>query len=153
MDPDDDVEGEVGPLDTEAMGAVREAFLHVDGLVNGPETGFDSVLDPTVLTVTLEDGVGDADWSRFDVKWYRTGHYNCHHVDENGANFRFDFHPKVGAPDRHFHPPPDADSDDAIASCIEVAEPRLVARAVHAVWRRAYEFGSFDALNTARNPP
>lgn len=38
-------------------------------------------------------------------------------------------------------------------SCIAVEEPRLVARAVLKLWRRAYETESLADLDTAENPP
>lgn len=153
MSVDGDLEGDVGPLDVEAMEQIRNEFLSLDGLVEASETGFDSLLDPTTLTVAVSDGIGDAERCRFDIRWYRSGYYNVHHVDDRDVNYRFDFHPKPDAPDRHFHPPPDAPSDDVEPSCIEVDEPVLVARAIHRLWRRAYESGSLDALNVADNPP
>ena len=38
-------------------------------------------------------------------------------------------------------------------SCIDVTEVSLVARAVHAMWRAAYENNDLDRLNSASNPP
>ncbi|MGQ4556006.1 hypothetical protein [Halobellus sp. GM3] len=126
-------------------------FASVDGLVG--EAGFDSRLDPTKLQIRFDDGVGNAEWCRFDVRWFQRGYYSFHHTDERGVDFRFDYHPKPDAPEKHFHTPPDARSDDVERSCITTTDPMLVARAVHSLWRRAYETGSFDALNTAENPP
>lgn len=151
MQPDADIEGEVGPLDDTALEQIREEFTRLDGLV--ADAGFDSLLDPTKLVVLLDDGVGDADWCRFDVRWYRQGYYNFHHTDDQGVDFRFDFHPKPDAPDKHFHEPPDAPSKDPLQSCITVTEPNHVTRAVHSLWRRAYETDSFTLLNEAENPP
>lgn len=151
MSLDTDIEGDVGALDIDAMEQIREELSHLDGIVR--TAGFDSLLDPTTLTVEFDDGIGGAGWCRFDIRWYRSGYYNIHYTDEREVNFRFDYHPKTGAPERHFHPPPDARSDDPEASCINVTEPRLVARAVHKLWRRAYDSDSFEDLNTARNPP
>lgn len=153
MDPDADLESDVGNLDVDSMVAVRDAFVGLDGLVDRERTGLDSVIDPTVLRIGLEDGIGDAEWCRFDVKWYRTSHYNVHHVDDAGVNYRYDYHPKAGADDRHFHPPPDAPSTDVEPSCIGVETPTLVARAVHKLWRRAYRSGSLAGLDEAANPP
>lgn len=146
-----DVEGDVGPLDEAALEQIRETFTAVDGLV--AEAGFDSLLDPTELVVVFEDGVGDADWARLDIRWFQRGYYSFHHVDERDVSFRFDYHPKPDAPERHFHGPPAAASEDVVESCTTVTEPGLVARAVHSLWRRAYETESFAGLNTARNPP
>lgn len=149
MDADADVEGDVGPLDVTALEQIREEFTRVDGLVE--TAGLDSLLDPTELRVHLDDGIRDAEWCRFDVRWYRTGYYNIHHSDENDFDFRFDYHPKPNAPRKHFHPPPNAGA--ARQSCIRVVQPKLVTRAVHKVWRRAYETGDATHLNTAENPP
>ena len=153
MLPENDLDGDVGPPDAVAMEQIREAFLGLDGLVDESETGLDDLVDPGELRVRLEDGIGDAEWARFDVTWYRSGCYSFHHVDSEGANFRWDRHPKEGAPKRHFHPAPNAPSNDAEESCIEVREPRTVTRAVHKLWRRVYETGSSADLNDATNPP
>lgn len=147
----DDIESDIGALDVDAMEQIRGEFAQLDGLVEAAE--FDSLIDPQVVHVTLGDGIGSASWCRFDVRWYRAGFYNVHYVDEAGVNFRYDYHPKTGAPDKHFHPPPDALSDDADRSCIRVEEPALVTRAVHSLWRRAYETDNLQYLNTAENPP
>jgi len=146
---DRDIEGDVGSLDIAALEEIRAEFLALDGLVD--HASFDSLLDPTELRIHVADGIADATWCRFDIRWYQTGCYSVHHTDENSLDFRFDNHPKPHAPDRHFHHSPDADS--VTASCIEVTEPRLVARAVHQLWRRAYETGEAVSLNTAENPP
>lgn len=153
MDAVEDLEGDVGPLDIKAMQQIQDVFLRDDGLVEESETGFDSLLDPKKLVVYFTDGIGDADWCRFDIKWRRSGYYNFHYVDSESVSYRFDYHPKPDAPDRHFHPPPEAPSSDVEESCIEVEEPVLVARAIHQLWRRAYETGSFKELNIADNPP
>lgn len=151
MEPDADIEGDVGPLDDTALEQIRAEFRRLDGLVS--EAGFDSLLDPTKLVIWLDDGIGDADWCRFDVRWYRMGYYNFHHTDEQGVDFRFDFHPKPDAPDKHFHEPPDAPSANPPQSYLTVTEPKLVTRAVHQLWRRAYETDSPELLNEADNPP
>jgi hypothetical protein len=116
MEPDTDIEGEVGPLDETALEQIRDEFTMLDGLVI--EAGFDSLLDPTKLVVQFDDGIGDADSCRFDVRWYQTGYYNFHHIDEQDVNFRFDYHPKPEAPNKHFHNPPDAPSEHPQRSCI-----------------------------------
>lgn len=151
MDAAADLDGDVGPLDEAALEQIRTTFANVDGLV--ADVGFDDLLDPTKLVVHLDDGIGAADWARFDVRWYRRGYYNVHHTDERDVDFRFDYHPKPNAPDRHFHEPPDARSGNPVASCITVREPRLVARAVHLLWRRAYDTNSLTGLNAGDNPP
>lgn len=90
---------------------------------------------------------------RFDVRWHHTGYYNFHHTDKQDVNFRFDYHPKSDAPNKHFHPPPDASSYHPQQSCISTTEPRLMTRAVHFLWRRAYEKNLLTRLNEAKNQP
>lgn len=54
-----------------------------------------------------------------------------------------------------FHPPPDASvaPEDVEPSCIEVPEVVLIARAVHALWRLAYDEGELPGINTVEDPP
>ncbi|WP_128477274.1 hypothetical protein [Halorussus pelagicus] len=150
---EDDLDGDVGAPDVAAMEQIREVFSNLDGLVDESETGLNNLINPRELHVHFDDGIGGAEWARFDVTWYRTGCYTFHHVDSKTVNFRWDRHPKDGAPGRHFHPAPNAPSKDAEASCIRVEEPKTVARAIHKLWRRAYETESLTALNDAENPP
>lgn len=146
---DADIEGDVGSLDIAALEEIRETVRKLDGLVS--QAGFDSVLDPTELQVHIDDGIDGATWCRFDIRWYQTGYYCIHHTDENGLDFRFDNHPKPGAPECHFHHPPDTATVEQ--SCIDATEPRVVIRAVHKLWRQAYETGDTARLNAAENPP
>lgn len=153
MLPEDDLDGDVGPPDVVAMEQIRKTFVGLDGLVDETETGLNDLIDPQELHIHLEDGIRDAEWARFDVTWYRSGCYSFHHVDSDAVNFRWDRHPKDGAPKRHFHPAPNAPSKDAETSCIIVEEPKIVARAVHRLWRRAYDVGKLADLNVAEDPP
>lgn len=61
-------------------------------------------------------------------------------------------HPNTHSAEKHFHLPPDAPSETATKFCMQVEEPRLVARAVLKLWRRGYDRGTFDDLNTIDNP-
>jgi hypothetical protein len=109
---------------------------------------FRNLADPQVLKIWFSDGIDDATDGRFDVKWYRKGYYSFHYTDSTGRNFRWDYHPKAGAPDKHFHPPPDAPPNPE-PSCISAVDPPVVARVVHKLWRPAYDTGSIDRLNSA----
>lgn len=142
---------DVGAPDGTILRTIQSLLLKEDPLVE--EAFFDSVLDPQTLHILFADGVGEASESRLDITWYRSGAYRFHHIDENDINWRFDRHPNNHSPEKHFHEPPDAQSETAQQSCIRVEEPRLVARAVLKLWRRAYDTGSFAELNTAQNPP
>lgn len=151
MHLDDDVDGELGPLDEFALDEIRNVFDRQDSLVS--EAGFQDLVDPRDLKVYFDDGIGEANYARFDVKWFRSGYYCFHHTDPAGQDFRWDFHPKDGAPAKHFHPPATSGTADPEPSCITVEQPELVARAVHRLWRRAFDTGRLDDLNTAENPP
>ena len=147
MLPDDDLDGDLGTLDVASMDEIRSAFTGLDGLVE--KAGFPALADPRVLKVRFSDGIGDVEDGRFDIKWYRKGYYSFHYTDSTGRDFRWDHHPKAGAPDKHFHPPPDAPSTNPEASCISAVDPPVVARVVHKLWRRAYDTGSTERLNSA----
>ena len=79
--------------------------------------------------------------------------YTFHYVDAAGVDWRFDRHPNTHSPLAQFHPPPDAATAAAEPSCVAVTEVSLVARAVHAMWRTAYEAGDLARLNRASDPP
>ena len=147
----DELTGAIGPPDAAEMQTMRDIVLDEEPVVE--DAVFDNILSPKELHVTFADGIGDATWSRFDITWYASGAYRFHYVDEADVNWRFDRHPNTHSPEKHFHEPPEADSQTAIQSCIEVEEPRLVTRAVLKLWRRSYETESFVELNTAQNPP
>jgi hypothetical protein len=147
----EDVDEELGPLDEAALEEMRTVFERQEPLAT--EIGFPSLIDPQELRVSLDGGIGDATEARLDVRWFRSGYYNIHHTDPTGQDFRWDYHPKDGMPDRHFHPPPDPDATDPVRSCITVEQPVLVARIVHKLWRRAFDTGNLAHLNTANNPP
>ena len=146
-----DRRGEFGEIDLPALGRIRNLWVDLEPLVG--ETGYDDVLDPTELSVGLTDGLGDATAARIDVQWSELDNYSFHHVDDEGANWRFDRHPNTHSPEKHFHPPPDASTDGTEPSCIRVEEVSLVTRAVHAMWRAAYESGDPGRLNSVSNPP
>jgi hypothetical protein len=147
MLPDDDLDGDLRTLDVASMDRIRSAFTGLDGLVEN--AGFPTLADPEVLKIRFADGIGDAPDGRFDITWYRRGYYSFHYTDSTGRNFRWDHHPKAGAPDGHFHPPPDASSKNPEPSCISAVDPPVVARVVHKLWRRAYDTGSTERLNSA----
>lgn len=162
MPPDEseaDTDGEShstrGPVDGAALADFRDVLDRLEPLATG---GLDDPVNPTVLRVRLADGVGAADDARLDVTWTTRDDYTVHYTDSAGRDLRWDLHPHDyprPPEDRHFHPPPDASNDarEVEASCIRVSEVELVARAVHALWRRAYERGSLGGINVAEDPP
>ncbi|MFD1599676.1 hypothetical protein [Halobellus rarus] len=65
--------------------------------------------------------------------------------DEQGVNFRFDYHPKPNAPDKHFHAPPEARSSDPEPSCIVATEPTVIPRVVERLRLRVL-VGRFEEI-------
>lgn len=144
-----------GPIDGPSLFDFRAEFERLEPLATGE---LDDPVDPTELTMMLSDGIGPSSSARLDVRWTTVDDYNVHYTDSEGRDLRWDVHPHDfprPADDRHFHPPPKASSasDDVEASCIEVSEVTLVARAVHALWRLAYDGGEFEGINAVENPP
>ncbi len=147
---EDELTAEFGPIYLPALQRIRTLWTEREPLVDA--ASFDDPVDPTELHVTLTDGLETADTARFDIRWSERGMYSFHYTDPNDLNWRFDRHPNPHSPDAHFHPPPDASIDDAVSSCITVTEVSLVARAIHAMWRAAYEHDT-GRLNSFSNPP
>lgn len=144
-----------GAIDAGALLDFRTEFERLEPLASG---SLDDPLSPCELRLQFEDGIGEASTATITVRWSVQDDYNVHYSDETGRDLRWDVHPhEYAAPasDAHYHPPPNAssDNDDVEASCISVTELVLVARAVHQLWRTGYDSGSVDALNDATNPP
>lgn len=147
---DDERTAGFGPIYLPALRRIRTLWEELEPLVES--ASFDDLVDPTELRVMLTDGLGTAETARFDIRWSERGMYSFHYVDTNDLNWRFDRHPNPHAKTAHFHPPPDASTEDAVPSCISVTEVSLVTRAVHAMWRAAYDH-DLDRLNSFSNPP
>lgn len=144
-----------GPIDGPSIFDFREEFERLEPMATGE---IDDPVNPTTVTMTLVDGIGSASSARLDVRWTSVDDYNVHYTDSDGRNLRWDVHPHDfprPTDNPHFHPPPNASSnpDDVAASCIEVSEVVLVARAVHTLWRLAYDRGGFEGINAVENPP
>ena len=146
-----------GPIDRSALLTIRQVIEREEPLAS---PALDDYLNPTVLEVTLDDGLGNADVSRIDIQWTIRGDYKFHYTDAKGVNVRWGKHPHDGdyihalGPE-HYHPPPDASSapNDVEDSCIKQSPEVLVTRAVLKLWRVAYHTGSSEPLNAASNPP
>ena len=143
--------GEFGPIYLPALQRIRDLWLELEPLIEA--TSYDNVVAPTELQISLTDGLGPADAARIDIQWSELDMYSFHYIDTADVNWRFDRHPNTHSPEIHFHPPPDAATTAAESSCIDVTEVPLVTRAVHALWRTAYERNDVDRLNNATNPP
>lgn len=143
--------GDFGPIYLPALQRIRTLWLDLEPLVE--TTSYDDTVSPTELHVELADGLATADAARLDIQWSERDMYSFHYVDTADVNWRFDRHPNTHSPARHFHPPPDAATSGAESSCIEVSEVSLVTRAVHAMWRAAYDNDDVGRLNSRSNPP
>lgn len=148
---DGDRTGEFGPIDLPALRRIRNHWLEFEPLVD--DTEYDDPVSPTELHVDLTDGIGTAATARFDIQWSELAMYSFHYTDSEGVDWRFDRHPNTHSPTAHFHPPPNASTPDARPSSIAVTEVSLVTRAVHAMWRTAYDHDDLSRLNNASNPP
>jgi hypothetical protein len=139
-----------GSIDPDALFRIREVFWRHEPLVETAE--IDSPARPSVLSVTL--AVGFDSPGRFDIRWSHREYYSFHYQEsENGPAFRFDRHPNPHSPETHFHPPPDASTDGAEPSCIEVAIPDLVTLAVLEAWRHALDREDVSLVNALDDPP
>lgn len=147
----DDRAGEFGVIYLPALQRIRNLWVDLEPLVE--TTAYDDPVSPTELHIELGGGLGTAGTARFDIQWSEREMYSFHYVGADDVNWRFDRHPNTHSPERHFHPPPDASPATAEPSCIEVMEVSLVTRAVHAMWRAAYEHDDSSRLNGLSNPP
>lgn len=128
----DDLDGPVGPIDYPALRQIRDLIGSEEPLADS--VMFDDAANPTELIVTFTAGSDRP--GRLEITWWQRGGYRFHYTESNGVDLRFDRHPKSGAPDTHFHPPPDA--GPATASVLAGANrPQVVTRAVLARWREA----------------
>lgn len=148
---DDDRAGEFGPIYLPALQRIRNLWLDLEPLVE--TTSYDDPVSPTELHIEFSDGLGTADAAQFDIQWSELEMYSFHYVDTEDVNWRFDYHPNTHSPEIHFHPPPGASTATADPSCIDVTEVSLVTRAVHAMWRAAYDHDDLSRLNSLSNPP
>jgi hypothetical protein len=146
-----------GPIDRPVLITIRDIIDELEPLAT---PALDDYLNPSVLEVTLEDGLRDAEHGRIDVQWATRGDYKFHYTDSEGVNLRWGKHPHDGdyihvSGLEHYHPPPDASSDpnEVEDSCIRQSPEALVTRAVLKLWRVAYHGQSYGLLNAGRNPP
>ena len=141
---------EFEPIDPDSLRRIREVFRRHEPLVDSIE--IDSPARPRTLSAALSVGFDSP--GRFDVRWSRREYYSYHYQEpDDGLAVRFDRHPNPYSPETHFHPPPDAPTDRAEPSCIEVALPELMTLAVLEAWRHALDRGDVSLVNTLDDPP
>jgi hypothetical protein len=155
--PTDEAHSLRGAIDRPALLTIRRIIEREEPLAT-PK--LDDYLNPTVLEVTLDDGLCRADAARIDVQWTTHADYKFHYTDSEGVNLRWGKHPHNGdyiyVPGlEHYHPPPEAisDPDEVEESCIQQSPEALVTRAVLKLWRVSYHADSHAPLNAASNPP
>lgn len=136
-----------GEIRISSLKVIRDMFERHEPLVE--ETCLDD-FDPRELRVYYSEGFEEP--GRFDVRWSRTNSYNFHYTEDESLNFRYDRHPNDHSSEKHFHVPEDTRSEDAVESCIEVEQDRLVALAVVQLWREAWENGDLLLLNRGSPP-
>ncbi|WP_226023951.1 toxin-antitoxin system TumE family protein [Halomicrobium salinisoli] len=146
-----------GATDRPALLTIHDIIEEMEPLAT-PQ--LDDYLNPSVLEVTLDDGLCEADEARIDIQWTTRDDYKFHYTDTEGVNFRWGNHPHAGdyihaTGPEHYHPPPDASSDpgEVEESCIIQSPEELVTRAVLKLWRVAYHTDSYEPLNAGSNPP
>lgn len=144
-----------GTIDAGVLHDVRSEFERLEPLASGL---LDDPVSPSELRIRLDDGIGEATTATITVRWSVRDDYNVHYRDDTSRSLRWDVHPHEYTSadgNGHYHPPPNASSDDdeVEPSCIGVTESVLVARAVHHLWRAGYDTGSVDLRNHATNPP
>lgn len=128
----DDIAGPVGPVDYPILQQIRDLFLNEEPLIES--TAFNDAINPTQLIVEFSTGL-DAP-GRMEITWWKRGAYRYHYTEPDGIDFRFDNHPKDGAPDAHFHPPPAAGHAEP-SFLSGVTQPQVVTRAVITRWRQS----------------
>lgn len=139
----DEFSGPVGPVSFPALQQIRDLLLNEEPLVES--TAFDDPMNPTELVVDLSTGLDSS--GRFEITWWQRDAYRFHYTEPGGIDFRYDRHPKDGAPDAHFHPPPDGGQVE-LSFLVSVTQPQIVTRAVVSRWRAAIVDGEgLDALN------
>jgi len=111
---------------------IRDLLLEEEPLVESAT--FDDPVNPTELIVEFSTGVDSP--GRMEVTWWKRGAYRYHYTEPDGVDFRFDYHLKDGAPDTHFHSPPDAGNAES-SFLAGVTQPQIVTRAVITRWRQA----------------
>lgn len=127
---------DTGRPDRQLLSTARTVARDYEPLVTTAE--FDNPVDPETLHLSTDAGI-HADEGRFDVTWTNKRYYKYHYTEGEAFNYRYDRHPRLNLPEKHFHEPPDAAHDDAVPSCIEVETVRLVTLAVLQLWRDTVE--------------
>ena len=82
-----------GAIDRPALFSIRDIIEEMEPLATAR---LDDYLTPSVLEVSLDDGLCDADGARIDVQWTTQDDYKFHYTDTAGVNLRWGNHPHGG---------------------------------------------------------
>ena len=133
----------IGPVSHPVLQQIRDLLVTEEPLVVVAE--FDTPVSPSELLVEFETGLETA--GRFEITWWEAGAYRFHYTEPDGVDFRFDRHPKDGAPQAHFHPPPDAGAAEP-SLLASTSQPQVITRVIVSQWRSAIiEQGDLTLLN------
>ena len=122
----------VGPVSYPVLQQILDLLVAEEPLVEAAE--FDTPVSPSELLVAFETGLETA--GRFEITWWEAGAYRFHYTEPDGVDFRFDRHPKDGAPQAHVHPPPDAGAAEP-SLLAGTTQPQVVTRVIVSQWRSA----------------
>ncbi|WP_345777000.1 hypothetical protein [Halorarum salinum] len=110
--PDDSAPDSMGPPDRQTL-RLLERHLASDSLV--AQTAFDpDSYEPHLLRARLdtERYPESVTAARLDVRWFTTGDFSIHYIEERDAgeqwDCRWDWHPNAHNTRVHFHEPPTA---------------------------------------------
>ncbi len=71
----------------------RPALLTIRGIIEGMEPlampGLDDYLNPSILEVTLEDGLCEAEEATLEIRWTTEGDYAFYYTDTDAVNLRW----------------------------------------------------------------
>jgi hypothetical protein len=110
--------GSTAPIDDAVLGELRDrAATHpLVERVEPDRTG--GTLSTVVLVLDSAQYPERVSGARLDIRWYTNGDYSFHYVETHGDGdrwqCRWDQHPNPHTSRTHFHPPPDARSEDAV---------------------------------------
>nr|WP_254859354.1 hypothetical protein [Natronomonas gomsonensis] len=79
-----------GATDRPALLTIRDTIEEMEPLATAE---LDEYLNPSVVAVSLNDGLCDAGEARFDIQWTTENDYKFHYTDTEGVNLRWGAHP------------------------------------------------------------
>lgn len=107
------------PIDTAVLRTLRDR-LQTHRLVETVRTEpTDNPISQIVVTLDADRYPSQIATVRLEIQWYKNDDYNFHYIetenDDTVWQCRWDRHPNPHTSRTHFHPPPAANSADAIS--------------------------------------